>query len=259
MGGVSAMANTTCLITGSASGIGRALALRLAGPGVRLVLHTRQNRKGLETVAAEAQAKGAETALVLGDLSDPAACDGRRRRMRRASSIWLVSNAGFADKRRVAELPADAVRTSHAGITDAFFHLIRAAQPLLAASNQGRVVAVSSFVAHRFPPKGTLFPASAQAKAGLEALALAFAAEMAGHRVSVNVVSPGYIQKDTGAHSALSAGQFREMADRIPFARLGAPDEVAATIAFLLQPEAAYITGQVIHVDGGSGLALSGV
>lgn len=245
---------TTCLITGAASGIGRALALRLASPGTRLVLHTRQNREGLEAAAADAAAKGAETVLVYGDLAAPGACaaavDACGGRL-----DWLVSNAGFADKRRVAELPEDAMRYAHAGITDAFFHLIRAAQPLLKQSENGRVVAVSSFVGHRFPPKGALFPASAQAKAGLEALAKAFAAEMAEHRVTVNTVSPGYIQKDAGAHSALTAEQFKTMAERIPLARLGAADEVAATIQFLLQPAAAYITGQVIHVDGGLGLA----
>ncbi len=240
------MGKITCLITGAASGIGRALALRLASPEVRLVLHTRQNREGLEATAAEAQAKGAETVLVYDDLSGPQACRGKLD--------WLVSNAGFADKRRIADLPEDAMRHAHAGITDVFFHMIQAGQPLLAQSEQGRAVAVSSFVAHRFPPAGTLFPASAQAKAGLEALARAFAAEMAAHKTTVNVVSPGYIQKDSGAHSALTAAQFQETAANIPFARLGAPDEVAATIAFLLQPEAAYITGQIIHVDGGLGL-----
>lgn len=245
---------TTCLITGAASGIGRALAGRLASSQTRLVLHTRQNRDGLAAVAAEAQARGAETVLAFGDLSDPGACKDAVAACS-GQLDWLVSNAGFADKRRMAGLPEDAVRFAHAGITDAFFHLIRAAQPMLAASDQGRVVAVSSFVAHRFPPNGTLFPASAQAKAGLEALARAFAAEMAAHRVTVNVVSPGYIQKDTGAHSALTAEQFRETAAKIPFARLGAPNEVAAAIAFLLQPDAAYITGQVLHVDGGLGLA----
>ena len=243
-----------CLITGAASGIGRALALRLASPGITLVLHTRKNRDGLEQVAAEARAKGAATVLAFGDLSDPSACTEAIAACG-GTLDWLVSNAGFADKRRVEDLPEDAVRFAHAGITDAFFHLIRAAQPLLRASSQGRIVAVSSFVAHRFPPNGALVPASAQAKAGLEALARAFAAEMAGDKVPVNVVSPGYVQKDAGAHSALTAEQFAEMSARIPFGRLGATDEVAAAIQFLLQPAAGYITGQVIHVDGGLNLA----
>jgi NAD(P)-dependent dehydrogenase (short-subunit alcohol dehydrogenase family) len=119
------------------------------------------------------------------------------------------------------------------------------------AATSGRIVAVSSFVAHVFRFGGEGFPASAAAKAGLEGLARALAAQFAASGVTVNCVVPGYIRKDDGAHAALDPAGWQRAIDRVPLGRLGLPDEIAAMVAFLLGPDAAYITGQSIHVDGG--------
>jgi NAD(P)-dependent dehydrogenase (short-subunit alcohol dehydrogenase family) len=128
--------------------------------------------------------------------------------------------------------------------------LARAAAPHLAAGDDPRLITVSSFVAHLFRNDVTTFPASAAAKAAVEALVRALAIEWAP-KVTVNAVVPGYTRKDPGAHAALSAAQWEEITARIPLRRLGTPDDVAATIAFLTSPGAGYITGQSIHVSGG--------
>lgn len=251
-----APASATALVTGAASGIGAALARRIARPGVSLMLHTRQNADGLAAVAADARAAGAEVATILGDLSRPET--GAALVLATVEKFggldWLVANAGFADRRAIADLPDDGVAASFAPIADGFFQTARAASPHLRQSNAGRVVAVSSFVAHRFPPGGDLFPASAAAKAALEALARALAAELAGAGVTVNVVAPGYTQKDEGAHAALSPARWREIRDRIPFGRLASTADCAAAIQYFLSDDASYVTGQILHVDGGLGL-----
>ena len=244
------------LVTGAATGIGAALCRRLAAPGIRLAVHTRQNRDGAERVAAQARAAGAEALVLLGDLGEPNVPEDLVRDTVAAFGglDWLVSNAGFADRRGFFDLPEDGLRKPHAVITEAFFRLARAARPSLEKSQQGRVVAVSAFGAHRFPFAGNRFPSSAAAKAAMEALAKSLAAELAPRGITVNCVVPGYIRKDAGTHSALTPEGWRELLGRIPAGRVGLPEEVAATIAFLLGPDAGYITGQLIHVDGGMGL-----
>ncbi len=163
----------------------------------------------------------------------------------------VVANAGFADKRKLADLDDAAFEQSLAVIVKGLFRLSKAAEPHLVRSKRGRIVAVSSFVAHVFRLHGTVFTASAAAKAGIEGLARSLAMQFAPHGVTVNCVVPGFIQKDPGAHAALDAEGWKRVVAQIPLARLGQPDDVAATVCHLLSTDASYITGQSIHVDGG--------
>ena len=248
--------DSVVLITGAGSGIGAALARRLASPTAALLLHTRgkdeAGRARLGSVAKACGEKGARVETAFGDLAE--AGIGASAVEKALASFGhldqLVHNAGFADRRGFGELTRADLDASLRAMPGALLEIAKTALAPLAASRRGRVVVVSSFVAHRFR-KGELFPASAAAKAALEALAKSLAIELAPTGTTVNIVVPGFTRKDELKLGALPRSAWDEVAKRNPQGRLALPDEVAAMIAFLLSDEAAHITGATLPVDGG--------
>lgn len=241
------------LVTGSGSGIGAAIVRRLARPGVGILVHALGNRAGCEAVAMAAREAGAVAAVELGDLAAPgtgaalvAATIGHFGRL-----DVLVANAGFPDRRGIGELDRAGLDYIYGAILGGFFDMVTAARPQLERARDGRVIAISTHNAHVFRADYPVYPGSGAIKHALETMTRAVAAQFAPFGVTANAIAPGLIRKDAATDQFYSAERWRELADKVPLRRLGEPDEVAALAAFLASPEAGYITGQVVHINGG--------
>lgn len=254
------MTERVTIITGASSGIGAATARVIAAPRESLLLHAKGGDNGskvalLERTAADARQAGAKAKVVVSDLStDGAAAALVEICIQEFGQLnCVVSNAGFALAKPVGQLTREELDHSYSVITGAFLDLVTASLPYLKSAPVARVVAVGSFVSNQVPG-GRLFPATSAAKGALQAIAMSLAAQLAGEGITVNCVAPGFTEKESMGHSALSSESWEAAAAMTPNGRLARPKDIAYAIEFLLSGKASHITGQTLRVDGGLSL-----
>jgi 3-oxoacyl-[acyl-carrier protein] reductase len=237
----------TALVTGASQGIGRACALALAKQGARLALAARNEEK-LAAVAAEIVAAGGEAKTFVMDVADETSIQTTAKAaIAHFERIdILVNNAGITRDTlllRMKRADWDAVITTN--LTGAFLLTQAVLNPMLRA-RWGRIINISSVVGRVGQAGQANYAAS---KAGLIGFTQSMARELASRTITVNAVAPGYIE--TAMTAVLDDKQRAAMLTHIPLARPGTEEDVAHAVAFLASPEAAYITGHVLDVNGG--------
>ena len=240
------MTSRTILVTGASRGIGHAIALRLARDGFDLVVHCRSRRAEAEAVAAEIAALGREARVLCFDVADRAACAAALNADMETHGAYhgVVCNAGIArDNAFPAMSGEEWDEVIHTNL-DGFFNVLQpVVMPMVRRRQPGRIVTLSS-VSGLAGNRGQANYSAA--KAGIIGASKALALELAKRQITVNCVAPGLIETDM-----LPAEVVEEALKMIPLRRIGQPEEVAAVVAFLMSDEAAYVTRQVISVNGG--------
>jgi 3-oxoacyl-[acyl-carrier protein] reductase len=236
------------LVSGASRGIGRAVALELARAGAAVGLIARDATR-LAEVAEQIQALGGRSTVSLADFETPGAAAAAANVCQDVLGPIdvLVNNAGQSSREPIENLTDDEWRRVFQVNLDAAFELSRAVLPAMRARGWGRIVNVASISGQTGGVRGSVVYASS--KGGLIAFTKALARDVAPFGVTVNAVAPGQIATDMG--SKLTSAQLRDLTAQIPVGRLGRPDEIAAAVRFLASPEASYITGATLDINGG--------
>jgi len=239
------------LVTGASQGIGRAIAVRLSADGFDLALVARREEV-LREVADELRASGAAIGIYPADVADPESANRivSELREKQGRIDGLVNNAGITRDSLLARMKPEQWREVMGVNLDGAYWFLRAVTPVFMRQRSGRVVNITSVVGQMGNAGQVNYSAS---KAGMIGMTRAAARELASRGVTVNAVAPGFIATEMTAD--LPEAAVIAMKQQIPLQRLGTGEDVAASVAFLLSPNAAYITGQVINCDGGMVMA----
>ena len=238
----------TAVVTGGSRGIGRAICLKLAGQGANIVLNYAGNAAAAEETRAACEALGVRALAVQGDVADPAACNALIDTAIEALGQVdiLVCNAGITRDNLLMRMSDEEFQKVIDTNLKGTFHCMRAVIRPMMKKRRGRIISISSVVGLMGNAGQINYAAS---KAGVIGMTRSLAREVASRGITVNAVAPGFIRTDMT--DVLSDAVKEGILHSIPLGKLGEAEDVANTVLFLASDEAAYITGQVLSVDGG--------
>jgi 3-oxoacyl-[acyl-carrier protein] reductase len=245
-----ALQGKVALVTGGSRGIGRAIAIALGRRGAKVIVNYASREDAARETAAAVAAAGGQAEISGFDVADPAAAGEAIKAIGKdhGGLDILVNNAGIAINGLLLRFSDAQWQKTLATNLGGAFHCIRAAASLIMrARAAGRIINITSVVGEIGNPGQAAYSAS---KAGLIGLTMSTARELASRGVTCNAIAPGFIETDMTAEH-LPEAQRAKLIEQIPLARIGLADDVADAAAFLAGPEAGYITGQVLRVNGG--------